>query len=588
MSLADAWSYARTLIRAGLCERLRSVRYIDGMVVAAIHQSIGRTLRQTLLADPGLLDDEAWEIFAVEPIPGRLDILSVSSFGPSDFRWEVALAGLAAEGRIDRVRLLDASLDGLERDFHEARARWFAAMHEALRPTLDERAERGDRTLGLLGSRNPSTVLFALKAVGVLDKADRLDPAALLDAVGPALLARAQGTALLAIGLVAHAAGRRGDLGGRAADVALDALAHEAPAVHRAAIDLVVRHGNRADPALVDRVRDRVDAVAASERPRLVEWLGAVPSAADPAPVGLDDLIARAEGLDPHWAALAGVPEALAAVAGGGDLAPLRFEVEDAPRLDPARRIEPVADLDGLIDLFAQVLEGTGAAEDVERLLDGVSRLCDQVPADFAARTAPLRSRAAEWGPYGGYLGRLTIAWIDGTPTGSRRVHWPDDLFGIFERRLIALGDRASERQAAPLLAAPTHRGGWIDPLVLVDRVRTWADLGNRVDRLDAAQAFLRLAPDSGPRAAALRAAANLAGPVAEALRHALGGSGAVVGPDARLWVAAARARNPLGDDPLVEAPTLTSAPTPAGPQPARSAPARTGLATGTRSTGGP
>ena len=66
--------------------------------------------------------------------------------------------------------------------------------------------------------------------------------------------------------------------------------------------------------------------------------------------------------------------------------------------------------------------------------------------------------------------------------------------------------------------------------------------------------ALLRLAPDPGPRAEALRSAEGLRGPYAAALRHALGGDGETVGPDARIWVAAARARAPRADDPMVEA----------------------------------
>ena len=74
------------------------------------------------------------------------------------------------------------------------------------------------------------------------------------------------------------------------------------------------------------------------------------------------------------------------------------------------------------------------------------------------------------------------------------------------------------------------------------------------MDRLDVSLAILRLAPDPGPRVEALKAAAGLEGHFGSALRYALGGQGESVGPDALLWVAAAPARAPRGDDPLVEA----------------------------------
>ena len=81
---------------------------------------------------------------------------------PKNVSWEVALVELAKEGRISRERLLDATIDGLSRDLHELRARWFAMLHDRLEPTSEELAARVTRYRDLLGSRNPSTVAFAL------------------------------------------------------------------------------------------------------------------------------------------------------------------------------------------------------------------------------------------------------------------------------------------------------------------------------------------------------------------------------------------------------------------------------------------
>ena len=36
---------------------------------------------------------------------------------------------------------------------------------------------------------------------------------------------------------------------------------------------------------------------------------------------------------------------------------------------------------------------------------------------------------------------------------------------------------RIAEGRAAPLLATPTHAGGWIDPRVFVERYKTWCRL---------------------------------------------------------------------------------------------------------------
>jgi hypothetical protein len=560
---ADRWRYVRRLVREGLCPRPRGARYIDGMI-ASVHASLPRgSIREALLKDPGLVDDEVWELFEVEPLPGMRVLLGVQPRGvPAEFRWEAVLAEFADEGRLSRTRLLDASLGALERDYHEAWARWFVAMHETLRPTLDERAERAGRYLGLVASHSPSTVTFALQALKALDEADRLERRALVDAIGPATLARAKGTVLSVLGLIDRAARRDPALRARASAVAVEALSHESPAVHEAVLDLIERHGERTDRSLADLLAARVDTVAASQRARLVSWLGhgAEPERPEETIFALDELLERASVFDPRLSERAGVTAAVEVLKqGGGEVPAVDFDEMEVPRLDPVRAIVPLTDLDELIELFSAVLEDPRNADDLERVLDGVSRLCDRVPDDFAARTGPLRARAEHLEPKQDLpnlvkpLFGLALGWITGRPHDVRYADLKGYLIGVFARRALAIARRAVERQAAPLLSAPTHLGGWIDPRVLVERVNWWTSLPYRPDRLDASIALLRLAPDPGPRAEALRSAAGLEGPYAAALRHALGGGGETVGPDPRVWVAAARARAPRDDDPLVE-----------------------------------
>ena len=59
---------------------------------------------------------------------------------------------------------------------------------------------------------------------------------------------------------------------------------------------------------------------------------------------------------------LAGVPEALASVRGErSDLPALAFDGTEIPRLDPGRRLEPIEDLDTLIELCSRLIEKLGA-----------------------------------------------------------------------------------------------------------------------------------------------------------------------------------------------------------------------------------
>ena len=457
-ALADYWRLVRRLIREGLCARPRSSRYIDGMIMAI---SSGRAsddrIREGLLSDPGLLDEEIWQIFESEPVPGLLWLFPIDPSIPAEFRWEVVLAEFADEGRLSRTRLLDASLNGLERDFHESRARWFAVMHEALRPTLDERTERVGRYLGLAASRNPSTVTFCLKALGALDDAGRLEPDPLVTAIGPALLARAKGTVKAALDLIDRAGQRAPELRGRAALVAIEALVHESPAIHEAVLKLIERHGDRNDPTLVKLLKTRAESVAPSQRARLTSWLGShsAPKGPDITATVLDDLLTRASLIDPRLAERAGIPVAIGMFrAGGGEISAIDFPEMEIPRLHSDQAIAPVTDLDELIGLFSIVLEGSENPDDLERVLDGTSRLCDRVPFDFAARTGPLLARAERPDQLSWRVMRpicdLALAWITGTQREVKYSNLFGSLMGIFARRALAIARRAAARQSAP------------------------------------------------------------------------------------------------------------------------------------------
>ena len=70
-----------------------------------------------------------------------------------------------------------------------------------------------------------------------------------------------------------------------------------------------------------------------------------------------------------------------------------RLEAARAPVLSGLQPIVPIATLDELFDAVGHALEKVDHGDDVERIIDGISRLCDQRPADFERRAAPLVSR---------------------------------------------------------------------------------------------------------------------------------------------------------------------------------------------------
>ncbi|WP_410612181.1 DUF6493 family protein [Amycolatopsis sp. lyj-109] len=169
-------------------------------------------------------------------------------------------------------------------------------------------------------------------------------------------------------------------------------------------------------------------------------------------------------------------------------------------------------------------------------VLDGAHRLAGQ---DLAPALKPLVKRAVRaGGEYEEAARKLVGTLVLGL--AGREVEPPEPGRGWL---------RPLRHRVAALLAgtanpvgAPTHQGGWLDPVVFVRRL---IDLPDACQD-DVVDGLLRLAPDTRAEAGALAAA--LTGPHATAVRFALGAAEA---PDPG-WVglAAARARHPEAADP--------------------------------------
>jgi hypothetical protein len=587
------WPVVRRLVHEGICRRPDSDNYFLGLLevndaVFGRHQDV----RNAMLQDPIFLKEDLWRLFEIEG-GGEYSLANREKYAKPEKQWCTVLVQLATEQKLPRGRLLDASLEALERDFAQFRAGWFSRFHEMLQPTLDERVARVERYLRLLASHNSPTVSFALASLKILEKAKRLSAGSVVEHIEPALGARHKSTVLTALQLLGKAVRDKPGLERQTARVATTALSHESAEAQGAALDFIQRCGDVADAELVALVQEKAEFVAPSQRRRLIAWLGEEKPAAahETQPVlDLQALLKRAAHLERSLARQAGVDAVAAAIRDGcGAVAALEFDGTEFPRLDPAMAIQPIQDLEELIDCFATTLENADDLDEVERVLDGVSRLCDQRRSDFGSRTGPLLKRATKlleretfMGPFVGWglpwdLIGLAISWITGTvlePGKVERKGWrarshcryattvgkwegrsavpgKQSPFDFLSKRVLYLARRAANGLAAPLLSAPTHRGGWIDSCVLVERAMRYPETLPEPDLHDQVLSLLRLAPEG--RSTSLRQARTCSGEYSDALRFALGGETAKIGPTASLWAAAASVRAPFADAQAVE-----------------------------------
>jgi hypothetical protein len=217
------WEYVRRAVREGVIPRPEEDGYLTGMIFSITDGSRPRgqdDVYPGLLADRDLLD-EVWNLF-------EQDLGSeLRSWGAEENRWTLALVRLAADGILDRQRLLDASLDALMRDFRESGVAWYAQMHEALEPTREERAERLDRYLALVASPSATALKEGLAALKTLGDAV---PTEDLASAAPTALTQPHKTHAIAMLRLLETAARRDDDTRRAV---LAAAAHALGRAHR-------------------------------------------------------------------------------------------------------------------------------------------------------------------------------------------------------------------------------------------------------------------------------------------------------------------------------------------------------------------
>jgi hypothetical protein len=480
-SWQSTWPHVRPLIRAGLAERPDEVTYLNGLI-AATRRDDSRAAA-LLARDPDLVETELWELLAFDAGDD-----SMTAADAADAGWGEAIQAWAADGRIDRDRLLDALLGALQSDLSAYRSTWHRRLWRDLKPTAAERAARTDGLRTLLGAAAPQVVAFAVEELARIKPV----PQGLEHELGPALTAPAKKTVRTALKLL-----DRIDSPDRPGLASL-ALAHEAAGIQGEVLDRLERWGADHDVLL-----ERLELVSATQRPRAEALLGFARPASDDVAPEVD---------------VAAIPEAISAALNfGGPVPPAPIPGE--PVLG-----EPIAPIETPDELAVALSERRSRTD--ERLLDAVLRRCDQ--------------------PFEGPL-RACAAWLnlnpDDPPAWPAGAEQPEfDEPGLWDPRRRAAMARVLNRTAGPLLALPTHAGGWIEPQALVERLR---QVGDDVDEPELTQALLRLAP--GGRDAAF--ADGLPGRPGALLRCALGGP-AVEGGD--LAAVAARA---VREPPLEPAP---------------------------------
>ncbi|MFA5507295.1 MAG: DUF6493 family protein [Vulcanimicrobiota bacterium] len=524
-ALFVAWELVDPLLAHGVPLDLRSERFLrffgDRFNPAFPETSLSRRLRER----PHLLE--------VIPALFRAPTSAFSQGVPSGWEelhphyqiWTEALIELTQDGTLPRRLLLEESLLALAGDFPKGQLSALLKFHQALKPNASELAEFEPLYRALLASPSPQVAAYAVK---LFDRAERFDRLTFLQAAHPVLAHPTKGPAMALLKLVRK-------------------LSVSDPALEQAGLEL-------ARTATSHPHKDVVESAGSwlQERGEVVQVVSAVPVVAAP----LDEL--QLDGIEPRWLELFGFSS-------DGVPGPLSYQLSEVPfRLTP---LEPISTLQQLIDEVAAAVEECRSGEQIERILDGLSRLSGPRTPEFELRTQALKKRLQSapvtdtvQGLSAGGMGislalkQLLLSWIEGRdlatlPSPHER---PSQLREFLRGRLNELRPRLVRGEPSPLLAAPSHQGGWLLPSIFLERFTALVQKSGEKSLAerphDVIAALLRLAPHG--REYALNRAQQFNGEVARAVRWALGDAEGPQSGDrsSALWLAAGRVREPRAD----------------------------------------
>ena len=582
-----SWNHVRELMRSGVIERPSSDGYIRLLSISGFNEFDPER-------DADILDADVWRIFEVDtgifdffPEPKDVDRgkwqRGERSTGPGRLHevyagWPSRLYEWAHHGRIDRGRLIDAVLSALWRDFRVNSRSGLLKYLEIIEPTDDELNARQNAICELLRNENGPVVGLALKYLARLQKVNCLNVEKLLEAIPATFNIPSAAQPKSALSLMGRAIKNSTQYLRSALTAVKPALNHKSADVQELAVDLVVKWKEE-EPALdtSDLLRS-TDFLLAPQRRRLEEITGDQPSSgteASPVDSHRPDVILASE-LDarresmlqrlsalPAWvrpaASLDGVEPALM-----NDDLPTVFDPDPVtcPVLSGLEPIEPIRDVDELIDAVSHLFEVIDSSEELERIADGILRLGGETTENFSGKSEALRQTSFESEGAGQMVPNVLLwclpnylkvigCWLNAKFPTRWAFMQPRNLPALeaHDQRFGELLTRLRSQKYGPVLATPTHHGGWIDPRTFVARVKETCELQLPTNRTDFLIGLLRLAPDF--RQEALAATVELPPDIQRIIRYALGADELPTKfdrKDAVLWLAAGRARQPRGN----------------------------------------
>lgn len=571
------WNTVRTLVQENVCPKPE----VEGYYQLMVQDLLGTwgpgnnekyvPLSEKLKKEPDILDNEIWKLFEFETsaFTDNWDNGTYQHLPENYESWSTAVCKLSQEGLIDRDRLLSSSLDGLTTGFKNNTLSGYVKLHEKLKPELEELVSRQEIYLDLLSNQASQVVTFSLKMLKTLEKKKKLDIEAFINSAGSVFLLDYKSQPAAVLKLLEKFIKSNPENIPVIKQLAMQGLTHSSPDVQEQALKILENTVNQKDRELIEQIQSFKDDVTASLHSRIDSLIKAsgIDSKSDfqeIEPIEIEDLRQELHeqitNLSDDFKKLIGL-DCQDLCTENSLPGPMHFNIMDVPILQDLSPIKPIENIEELIDSVAHAIETVENPDEVERIISGIAHMCNKKEGNFDRLSAPLIKRIEKIGVSDvsdsmiGNLGTheslksLLVAWLKNGTYKYESWYKPAGPLRFIIGRVTELSRQVIKNEPVSCLSLPTHSGGWLDPIILVERILQAEEQGLNILKYDLIQALLRMAPDN--RYHALQNAEKISGNYGRLIRWALGAEDGPTKKDNKLsslWLAAGRARTPYDD----------------------------------------
>lgn len=453
--------------------------------------------------NPITLEQHIWYLFEYPTIVNRVErFLSVIAGEDGPEKWMDVIQRLTEKQQMDRMRVLKESLLAVNRNFNKTLTAWFVDLFLLLDPAEDELIRLQDQLFSALSSvqsKAVGAVLTLFKKLYAHPDFRSADFIAQLAVLFSSEVKSVVKTALSIAEKIAESMpAKRQDICIQVINVFLS----KDEALQLQAAKLIRKYGDMESAELKEAILPYAEAILMSVKPLLQPWLTAV----EPGAAGQQGQPGKVEEGDP-----------------------LQFRLISADQ-----RIPELKNLEDLIFLAGQSMENNEPYH-FDLLPAAILQFSKEITGETIAQLEPAFLRAykvnSQWSSGLGLFDRLLAAFLI-SYSGYLTVQFPEHASGLQRlKKQYSTGDldldswsrqidchlfdpfkmifdfvleQIKKGSSMPLLSTSTHSPAYIDPKILVHRLKIYQEAGAEPHTMDLQLALQRCALDDTEEALAL------------------------------------------------------------------------------------